>query len=355
MQVDTVSFLTSVSSMRVTKEGSVRVDLVGGTLDLEPINLILPHVVTLNVATSLKARVVIETHDASELIIVSSDYNKTYTYTPEQLNERDVVYSSKYEEMAFVLQILLLFDIKGGLKITLSSGAPAGSGLGGSSAMGVTLFSALCELQGSQLDKHEIVQKVKGVEARILNQGVAGYQDYYPALTGGVLALKGSPGEIQCEQLYSNDLTEFLESHLTLVYSGLSRNSGINNWEVYKGFFDNVFHVRSGLQRISEISQQFYQNLKNKNYPSLLQLIGEEGEARKQLAPGIVPQKVQEFQSQLSEQGNCYGIKMCGAGGGGCFIISHAKEKANEVKEFAVEFDFRPLEFKIQSPLEDHA
>ena len=33
--------------------GSVRVDLVGGTLDLEPINLILPNVVTMNVATSL--------------------------------------------------------------------------------------------------------------------------------------------------------------------------------------------------------------------------------------------------------------------------------------------------------------
>jgi D-glycero-alpha-D-manno-heptose-7-phosphate kinase len=43
--------------MQVTSEGSVRVDLVGGTIDLEPINLILPNVVTLNVATSLKAKV----------------------------------------------------------------------------------------------------------------------------------------------------------------------------------------------------------------------------------------------------------------------------------------------------------
>ena len=38
-------------------EGSVRVDLLGGTLDLNPINLILPNVVTLNLATSLKAKV----------------------------------------------------------------------------------------------------------------------------------------------------------------------------------------------------------------------------------------------------------------------------------------------------------
>lgn len=338
--------------MQVIKEGSVRVDLVGGTLDLEPINLILPHVVTLNVATSLKAKVKIETHDGPELIIVSSDYNKTYKYRTEQLNEQDVIYSNKFEEMNFVLQILLLFDVRGGLKITLESGAPAGSGLGGSSAMGVTLFSALCELKDIEFDKHQIVQKVKGVEARILNQGVAGYQDYYPALTGGVLALKGVPGEIQCEQLFNTPLQEFLESHLTLIYSGLSRNSGINNWEVYKGFFDNVFQARSGLQRISEISQQFYLDLKNENYPSLLNLIAEEGEARKQLAPGIVPQKVSEYHDELKRGAQCFGIKMCGAGGGGCFIVSHAKDKAPAVRELALKYDFRPLEFKIQPPIE---
>ena len=254
--------------------------------------------------------------------------------------------------MNFVLQILLLFNIKGGLKITLSSGAPAGSGLGGSSAMGVTLFSALCELQDLSFDRAQIIKRVKDVESRILNQGVAGYQDYYPALTGGVLALKAAPGEILCEQLYSSELSEFLESHLTLLYSGLSRNSGINNWEVYKGFFDGVFHARSGLQRISEISQQFYYDLKNENYSSLLSLIGEEGEARKQLAPGIVPKQVSDFHTELKSAEKCFGMKMCGAGGGGCFIVSHKKGEGETVRELATKYDFRPLEFKIQKPLE---
>lgn len=40
--------------MQVTSQGSVRVDLVGGTLDIEPINLIIKNVITLNVATGLK-------------------------------------------------------------------------------------------------------------------------------------------------------------------------------------------------------------------------------------------------------------------------------------------------------------
>ncbi len=334
--------------MLVTKEGSVRVDLVGGTLDLEPINLILPHVVTLNVATSLKAKVQIEAHSGRELIIESKDYNKTYKYNPDDLSEQNVVFSDKFEEMKFVLQILNLFDIKGGLKITLQSGAPAGSGLGGSSAMGVTLFSALCDFKDETYPVHEIVQKVKGIEGRILNQGVPGYQDYYPALTGGVLALKGRPGEIYVEQLYSEELKEFLESHLTLLYSGISRNSGINNWDVYKGFFDGVPNVRDGLRRISEISQQFYLDLKRGNFNNLLSLIGEEGEARKKLAPGIVPEAISQFQSELSMVPS--GLKMCGAGGGGCFIVSHSKKDKDKVVELAQKFNFQELDFAIEKP-----
>ena len=41
----------------IEKSGSVRVDLVGGTLDLFPINLILENAYTINCATSLKTKV----------------------------------------------------------------------------------------------------------------------------------------------------------------------------------------------------------------------------------------------------------------------------------------------------------
>ena len=54
--------------------GSVRVDLLGGTLDLNPINLILPNVVTLNLATSLKAKVKVSEIDFDGIEIKSLDY-----------------------------------------------------------------------------------------------------------------------------------------------------------------------------------------------------------------------------------------------------------------------------------------
>ncbi len=338
--------------MQVTKEGSVRVDLVGGTLDLEPINLILPNVVTLNVATSLKAKVVLDRSEFNGVEIVSSDYGKTYKFSSEDFSQENLYSGDHFKEMSFVCQILDLFQARRNLKVTLSSGAPAGSGLGGSSAMGVTLYSALCEFFDQPYDLYEAVQKVKGTEGRILNQGVPGYQDYFPALTGGVLAIRGKAGELEFEQLFSDELKTYLESRMTLVYSGLSRNSGINNWEVYKAFFDKDPKIRAAMTNIAQISYKAYKSIISRDFESLLSLIGQEGEARVGLAPNIAPKEVIKIKSDLEEKFGKIGLKMCGAGGGGCFILTHSPEHKTLLKEEISNLGMEVLDFCIDRPLQ---
>lgn len=338
--------------MRATKEGSVRVDLVGGTLDLEPINLILPNVVTLNVATGLKAKVELETSDREGVEIVSADYDKSYYFAVEDFVPENLYSGELFKEMTFVCQILDLFEARRGLKVTLSSGAPAGSGLGGSSAMGVTLYSALCEFYERPFDIFKAVAKVKGTEGRILNQGVPGYQDYFPALAGGVLCIRGKAGELEYEQLFNPELKAFLEERLTLVYSGVSRNSGINNWEVYKAFFDKDPEIRAVMEKIAAISYNAYQALKEGRYEDLLKFIGEEGAARKGLAPNIVAPEIQKLMESLESKFDGLGLKMCGAGGGGCFILTH---KASEKERLAREIEdngMKVLEFSVESPIQ---
>lgn len=337
--------------MQVTNQGSVRVDLVGGTLDIEPINLIIKNVVTLNVATGLKASVTLSKIAFDGIEIHSKDYNKFYKYESKDLTEDRVVYSREFAEMTFVLQILRLFNINSGLKLELSSGAPAGSGLGGSSAMGVTLYRALCNFTGYNYDRHTAVMRVKAVESRILNQGMAGYQDYFPALTGGVLAIKGIEGEIKVEQLYSDELKHVLETHLTLISSGQSRASGINNWEVYKGFFDKKPEVVQGLTRIAEVSYAAYQALKNRKWDELLLNIAKEGEEREKLFPGITTDKIRQFTAELKKEGNVLGLKMCGAGGGGCFILVHKGLDPFTIESKVRAHGMEILPFKVESPL----
>ena len=75
--------------MSVTCKGSVRVDLLGGTLDLNPINLILDNVVTLNVATSLKAEVTIEESQKEGIEIESKDYQSTHYFSKKDSNKND--------------------------------------------------------------------------------------------------------------------------------------------------------------------------------------------------------------------------------------------------------------------------
>lgn len=337
--------------MQVTNQGSVRVDLVGGTLDLEPINLIIKNVVTLNVATGLKATVTLSKINFDGIEIFSKDYNKEYRYKSTDLTEDRVVYSQDFEEMTFILQILRLFDINSGLKIELSSGAPAGSGLGGSSAMGVTLYRALCNFTGENYDRLETVLRVKAVESRILNQGMAGYQDYFPALTGGVLAIRGMEGEIKVEQLFTDELRQVLESHLTLISSGQSRSSGINNWEVYKAFFDKKKDVVDGLTRIADISHKCYTAIHEGNWDEMLKLIAQEGEEREKLFPGITTEKIRAFMDELKKEGEVLGLKMCGAGGGGCFILVHNGLSPSVIETKVRAHGMKILPFKVESPL----
>lgn len=338
--------------MRVIREGSARVDLVGGTLDLEPINLILPNVVTLNLATGLKAKVELETCDFDGVEIISKDYGKSYAFKSEDFSEETLYSQEFFKEMRFVCQILDLFQATKNIKVTLSSGAPAGSGLGGSSAMGVTLYAALCEFRDRPFDVYEAVAKVKATEGRILNQGVPGYQDYFPALAGGVLCIRGKAGALEYEQLYTPELKEFLESHLTLVYSGLSRNSGINNWEVYKAFFDKDPEIRSAMEEIARVSYRAYLAIKEENYSSLLELIGREGELRKRLAPTIVPDEVERLAANLAQEFGPVGLKMCGAGGGGCFLIAHGPDQKDRLRQEIASQGMRVLEFSVERPIQ---
>lgn len=342
--------LEFIVSKEVLVEGSVRVDLLGGTLDLNPINLILPNVVTLNLATSLKAKVHISPIDFDGVEIVSKDYKTTDRYKSADFTEVNLQ-KGFFGNLSFIAQILNLFELTKGVRLELESGSPPGAGLGGSSAMGVTCYSAIAQYLGKSFDRVEAILKVNSLEARILDCGPAGYQDYYPALFGGVLALLAHPGSVSVEQLYSPELKAVLESHITLVYSGEMRNSGINNWEVYKGFFNKDPAVRAGLGEIGRLSYEAYTAIKNKKYNDLIALIAAEGEERRKLFPGILTQNMNQLHMVLKDQSNRFGMKICGAGGGGCFLITHGPGDHDYIEQLLGKFQMQKLPFKVEGPL----
>jgi D-glycero-alpha-D-manno-heptose-7-phosphate kinase len=330
-------------------QGSVRVDLLGGTLDLIPINLILPNVVTLNVATSLKAKVKITEIDFDGVEIVSKDYNSTSRFKSSEFIASNFK-NNHFGNLTFIATLLDLFSLHKKIRLELESGSPPGAGLGGSSAMGVTCFKAFSEYTNKKLDRIEAITKVNGIEAVIIDCP-AGYQDYYPAMFGGVLGLVPRPGSVEVDQLYSDGLKNYLEQNLTLVYSGETRLSGINNWEVYKAFFNKDQAVRAGLSKIAELSHAAYTAIKAQKFENLSGLITNEGEERRKLFPGILTPLMNEIRSDLITMGNGFGIKVCGAGGGGCFLIIHPAGKKEEIKTLINKYNMHELPFVVEKPL----
>jgi D-glycero-alpha-D-manno-heptose-7-phosphate kinase len=334
----------------IEHSGSVRVDLLGGTLDLNPINLILPNVVTLNVATSLKAHVSIEAIKDDGVIIISKDYNSENHFKPEDFSRENLT-SGFFDKLTFVALILDHFNLDTGAKIIMKSGSPAGAGLGGSSAMGVTLFAAICKFLDIELDRASAIRVVNGIEARILNAGPAGYQDYYPALYGGILGLTPSNGSIAVEQLYGQELKETLESHMTLVNSDETRLSGINNWEVYKAFFDGNNQTREGLSVIAGLSHAALVVIQEGHLQELPLLVAKEGAAREKLFPGIVSSSMKSLYDRIKGKLPHLGMKVCGAGGGGCFLLIHKPEDMALVEKEVKAVGMQKLPFEIEKPL----
>ena len=336
--------------MKISNSGSVRVDLTGGTLDLAPINLIIPSVVTLNIATSLKADVEIEKIDFSGIEIVSHDYGLTKSYDARDFSDEKLD-GGYFGELTFIALLLKTAGVTDGVRISLKSGSPPGAGLGGSSAMGVTIYSLLCTYKGISRTEEEIISIVNSIEDKILNSGPAGYQDYYPALFGGVLALIPGPGCVKVEQLYSNELKNTLENNLTLVFSGESRHSGINNWEVYKQFFDGNIEVREGLTEIAKCSRLAYESIKQGNYSDLVGLIAREGSIRDKLFPGITTNDMKKLLEDINTSGKKAGMKVCGAGGGGCFLITHQEGDKKFVSDKVRSFGMNVLDLIVEAPL----
>jgi D-glycero-alpha-D-manno-heptose-7-phosphate kinase len=338
----------------VSVQGSVRVDLVGGTLDIHPLSAVLKNVVTLNMATSLMAKVKIVPINEPGISIHSADYNLTQHFELEDFKDP---LAEKFGPLIYVAHLISYFQNKKKLqtvcnfRMEIQSGSPAGAGLGGSSAMGVTVYKALCLFLGFDFDRVTAIKVASFIEAKILDCGPTGYQDYYPAMYGGVLALLPTEEGVEVEQMFRAEIEKPLLSRLTLVYSGQSRLSAINNWEVFKGFFDRKNEMRLGLERLAQTAAKAYSAFKIHDWDLFAELVAQEGQIRMGLFPNIATPKMQELWNGLNRNGKNVGLKVCGAGGGGCFLLVHSSDDKERVHRAIENAGMSVLKLEIMPPL----
>ena len=124
--------------MRIEARAPTRIDLAGGTLDIWPLYLFHPGAVTVNCAVTRRASCVLETRPGHAIELVSRDTGRR-----ERFASLDALARSHRYRLPLVAHLVRHFRPQGGLRAETNSEAPAGAGLGGSSAMAVALCAAL--------------------------------------------------------------------------------------------------------------------------------------------------------------------------------------------------------------------
>ncbi|MDO9334288.1 MAG: hypothetical protein Q7T57_07190, partial [Dehalococcoidales bacterium] len=116
-----------------------------------------------------------------------------------------------------------------GIEIYHAADLPARAGMGTSSAFTVALLRALCALENEALSKMELASRAIHVEQTIIKENV-GSQDQVMAAYGGFNRIDFGGHEVVPDIRVTSislapERLEELQSHLMLVYSGISRTA----------------------------------------------------------------------------------------------------------------------------------
>ncbi|HEY7475450.1 MAG TPA: hypothetical protein VH679_10595 [Vicinamibacterales bacterium] len=323
--------------MRITSSAPTRIDLAGGTMDIWPLYLFHEDAQTINAAISLRARCELTPLDNGRIEIASADTGRT-------------VNASHWSELRGNHELklighLLHFFRAGGLRVSTRSESPVGAGIAGSSALNIAVCGAVAAWQGSTLEDDVLLQVAMNVEAQAIDVPT-GAQDFRPALYGGISAVELRPDGVRRVAL-DVDPAAF-QAHILLAYTGASRQSGINNWEVTKRHIDGDRAVFERFERIRDIAITMRDALARGDWTEVGRQIGEEWENRKRLAPGVSTTGIERLISTARGAG-AQAAKICGAGGGGCMIVFAEPERLPAVRSALVSAGARVLDYRVET------
>ena len=296
----------------IVAQAPCRVDLAGGTTDIWPLYLFHPGALTLNFAVNILTTCRLTRQKGKRIHLHSLDTKREESFADIKALQR-----AKHFRLPLAARLLQFFEPEGGLLLETNSESPAGAGISGSSALMIATTAALARLTRRDLSLEQIRMIAQNVEAQIIHVPT-GCQDYYPALYGGVSAIHLDADGVHREAVPV--AAREIESRFVLAYTGAPRQSGINNWEVFKAHINGDKRVYRNFESITEIAQTMHQALRKKDWNETARLLREEWKLRRTNAPGISTPLIDKLIAVAAKNGG-KAAKACGAGGGGCVVF----------------------------------
>jgi len=334
------------TALRIASEGSetihaqapCRADLAGGTYDIWPLYLFHPGAVTVNMALSILTSCKLTPRRGKEVLLVSHDTGRS-----ERFTSLDDLLRAKQYKHPLAAYLIRFFQPKGGFTLETNSESPTGAGISGSSALMIAATAVLASFTGQQVDLEQIRVIAQNVEAQLIKVPT-GCQDYYPAMYGGVNAIHLTPAGVQCEPIpiSRSEMTR----RFVLFYTGAPRQSGINNWEVFKQHINGDKKVNHNFEQISQIAQHMRQALQSGAWDDVARLLREEWKLRRSNAPGITTPVIDSLIAVARRHGG-RAAKVCGAGGGGCVLVLVDEGSRQRVQDAIRKHGGQPLDFHV--------
>jgi D-glycero-alpha-D-manno-heptose-7-phosphate kinase len=325
--------------MIIEATAPTRVDLAGGTIDIWPLYLFHPQAATVNFAISLYAHCRIETRDDRRILLESRDRGVAFE------TDLDGIAALVHEErLELISKLVHFFKPETGFHLIAESQAPAGAGLGGSSALAIACIGALNRLVGNRYEARRFITIAANVETTVIRVP-AGFQDYYGAFYGGANCIHFRADGIEREELQID--ADMLESRLVICYTGEPRLSGINNWEMFKSHIEGDKVIFQLFESIRDSAQRMRAALAANDWREVSAVMSAAYPNRKRLAPNITTPHMERL-VEIAHRNGAEAAKVCGAGGGGCIAFLCAEGMKESVAQaLAAEPEVQVLDWRF--------
>ncbi len=295
-------------------------DLAGGTIDIWPLYLFHQGATTVNFGISLRAHCQIKSRDDGRIILESRD--RKVAFETELAAIDDLI---REERLELISKLVHFFKPATGFHLIANSQAPAGAGLGGSSALAIACIGALNRFVGDRYDERKFIAIAANIETTVIRVP-AGFQDYYSAHYGATSSVHFGADGIVREHLKVDE--KQLEERIAICYTGEPRLSGTNNWEVFKRHIDGDPELFTIFEGIRDSARAIRAALLAGDWNEVARIMRDAYPNRKRLAPGITTPQMDRLVEKALVNG-AEAAKVCGAGGGGCiaFLCSEGRKQ----------------------------
>lgn len=300
--------------MIIRSKAPLRLGLAGGGTDVSPFSDIYGGSI-LNATTSLYAYCDIIPTNNGEINFYLQDKNIKYTYKSQKelpINGEIDLLKAIYNRIIKDFELdALSFDIHTFVD------APAGSGLGTSSTLVVTIIGAFSEWLGLPLGEYDIANLAYSIEREDLNLA-GGKQDQYAATFGGFNFMEFfAEGKVIVNPLRVREETlNELSRNIVLYYTETSRNSSDIIQLQQKNVTQKNVQSIEAMYKLKEQAIMMKEALLKNDLDEIGNILNIGWEYKKQMAKGITTQLFEDVYASALKAG-AIGGKISGAGGGG--------------------------------------